>query len=260
MDLTIIERKPQIGLILSLPRQTVPLHVGCIVVVFLMVAHSWHEGSVGCEAFSEFSKKIPNRFKLSNFFRVHPSISDISSQKNKVKGLNEVISGDLFDDKMAEGGKSTHITKDSHVNLLELLNFQRRCFELFDLGKSSSFVISDPVVISLQGFQLSHDGFVDPSMKANMSNVIGSEGAFDLLFEVGGQPAVLNDGFVVELGSGNPHNLHFSFFISESNVDLFVSCLRSDLYLCYLDELFESDPLVLICVEERMDRSYVFLL
>lgn len=52
VNLTVIEREPQVGLILGFARKEVSFHIGCIVVVSFMVAHSRHEGSVGCKAFS----------------------------------------------------------------------------------------------------------------------------------------------------------------------------------------------------------------
>lgn len=52
VNLTVIEREPQVGLILGFARQEVSFHIGCIVVVSFVVAHSRHEGSVGCKAFS----------------------------------------------------------------------------------------------------------------------------------------------------------------------------------------------------------------
>lgn len=72
-------------------------------------------------------------------------------------------------------------------------------------------------------------------MEPDMPHVVGCIVALDLVLEGGGQPAVLDDGFVVELRSGNPHNLHFSFFVSQTNMYLLMPQLCCDFNLSYLD-------------------------
>ena len=109
MYLPVIERKPKIFLTFLFSGQNVSMSVSCVVVVFLVIAISRHERRVSCKRFGKFPVEIPNRLKLSNFLRIHTSISNISRQKNKVERMNKMILSNLLNDKMPERSKSSHI-------------------------------------------------------------------------------------------------------------------------------------------------------
>ena len=60
-------------------------------------------------------------------------------------------------------------------------------------------------------------------MKTNVSDVVCGKGSLLLEVQGIGQTSVLNNRLVVELRSGNPHNLHFRLIVGESKMYLFVS-------------------------------------
>lgn len=235
MNLPIVEGKPKVRLILGFARQAIPSRISCVVVIFLMVAHPRHKRCIRCEALGQLAKQVPNGFELSDFLRIHPSVSDISRQEDEVQRLYEMIFSYLLHYKMAERGKSTHVSKDGHAYLLKLLYSQRWRFKVFYLWKGPSFGVSDPIVVRLQRFKVLHDRFVDSTVKAKVSNIVSGEGSLLLKLKGRRQSSILHDGLVVKLRRGYPHDLHLCFFCSESNVDLFISGVRSDLNLCNLD-------------------------
>lgn len=118
MNLSIIKREVEIGLLREGTWQDVPIEVCCEVIIAFVIANPRHKGSIGCKFLSQFTKKIPNWCTLSSLFAVHACIGNIPSQEDKRKGSDEVVFSDLINYEIAERSKSTHISKDCYVQLI----------------------------------------------------------------------------------------------------------------------------------------------
>ena len=98
-----------------------------------MVADSRHEGGIGCEGLSEFAEQIPNGLELPHFLFIHPCVGYVSCKEDEVVGAFKMVFRYLLRNKMPERRESAHITKHCDVYLFQLLDLERRGFEILGL-------------------------------------------------------------------------------------------------------------------------------